>query len=144
MEVNTEVVGELTFPLALRRILQSACELVDARYGVLAVFDTDGTLEQLFHVGLGPARVAAIDDLHIVEAMMLQRAFLPPLRRFADEGLKQLGIDIAMTDTEWHEAGMLIVERMVNGETLAANTHPRDVVLALADDGVLSHTSGAE
>lgn len=79
-----------------------------------------------------------LDGLHMVEAMMLQRAFLPPLRRFADEGLKQLGIDITMTDTEWHEAGMLIVDRVINGETLAPNTHPREVIETLAEDGVLA------
>ena len=46
------------------RILRSASDLVDARYGLLAVFDADGTLEQLFHVGAGPVAVAvAIDGL---------------------------------------------------------------------------------
>ncbi len=64
MEVNTDTVGELSFPRALPRILRSASELVDARYGLLAVFDADGTLEQLFHIGVGPATVAvAIDGL---------------------------------------------------------------------------------
>ena len=64
LEVNTDTVGELSFPRALPRILRSASELVDARYGLLAVFDADGTLEQLFHVGVGPATIAvAIDGL---------------------------------------------------------------------------------
>ena len=64
LEVNTEVVGEIAFPRVLPQILRSASELVDARYGLLAVFDADGTLEQLFHVGVGPATVAvAIDGL---------------------------------------------------------------------------------
>ena len=82
--------------------------------------------------------LAQLDGLHFVEALMLQRAFLPPLRRFADEGLKQLGIEINMSDAEWREAAMLIVDRVINGETLPADTHPREVVEVLAEDGVLS------
>ena len=85
--------------------------------------------------------LANLDGLHIVEAMILQRAFLPPLRRFADEGLKHLGINITMTDGEWREAALLIVDRVVNGETLAPNMHPREVIETLADDGVLAAIS---
>ncbi len=87
--------------------------------------------------------VDRLDGLHFVEALMLQRAFLPPLRRFADEGLKQLGIEISMSDSEWREAGLLLVDRITNGETLPANTHPREVVEALADDGVLKRETPA-
>ena len=88
--------------------------------------------------------VDRLDGLHYVEALMLQRAFLPPLRRFADAALTQLGIEINMTDAEWREAAMLIVERMVNGETLPAGGHPREVVEALANDGVLGRQARTE
>jgi len=81
--------------------------------------------------------VQRLDGLHYVEALMLQRAFLAPLRRFADAALTQLGIQINMTDAEWREAGMLIVDRVINGEMIPTSTHPRDVVETLADDGVL-------
>ena len=81
--------------------------------------------------------VDRLDGLHYVEALMLQRAFLPPLRRFADAALTQLGIEISMTDAEYRAAAMLIVERMINGETLPAETHPLGVIETLTEDGVL-------
>lgn len=87
--------------------------------------------------------VGRLDGLHFVEALILQRAFLPPLRRFADETLKQLGYDISMTDGECREAGLLLVDRLINGETLPAGTHPREVLETLADDGVLARAAKA-
>ena len=71
IEVNTEIIGELSFARVLARILRSASELVDARYGLLAVFDADGTLEQLFHVGVGAVTVAAAIDGLSPEADLL-------------------------------------------------------------------------
>lgn len=82
--------------------------------------------------------VDRLDGLHFVEALILQRAFLPPLRRFADEALVHIGIQISMSDDEWREAGLLIVDRVINGEAFEPNTHPREVMDALVDDGVLS------
>lgn len=82
--------------------------------------------------------VDRLGGLHFVEALMLQRAFLPPLRRFADEGLKQFGIDINMSDAEWREVGLLLVDRVINGDVIEPSTHPREVVETLANDGVLA------
>ena len=82
--------------------------------------------------------VDRLDGLHFVEALILQRAFLAPLRRFADESLAQLGIQINMTDGEWREAGLLIVDRIINGDVFESATHPRDVMDALVSDGVLA------
>lgn len=84
-----------------------------------------------------------LDGLHIIEALILQRAYLAPLRTLAEDCLRQFGVEISMTDDEWSEAGWLIVDRIVNGKTIASSVHPREVVEALADDGVLSRKSDA-
>ena len=42
MQVNTEIARGPTFPLISRRVLRAASELVEAGYGVLAVYDADG------------------------------------------------------------------------------------------------------
>jgi signal transduction histidine kinase len=87
MQVNTEVIGGLTFPLISQRILRLAAGLVDAGYGTLAVYDADGTLEQLFHVGTGPATVAEIDDLSNKSDLLgaIQNSHPIRLRRFAGD-----------------------------------------------------------
>jgi signal transduction histidine kinase len=56
------MVGELALPVVLQRVVDFACELVDARSGALAVLDAEGTLEQTVQVGMDSARVAAIRD----------------------------------------------------------------------------------
>ena len=89
MEVNTEIVGNRSFPRVFPRILSSGAELVDARYGLLAVFDADGTLEQLFHVGAGPGTVAVAIDGLSPEADLLGAVIEDPhpirLRRLAGD-----------------------------------------------------------
>jgi hypothetical protein len=37
ISANMEIAGDLSMPLVIRRVLESACELVDAHYGALAV-----------------------------------------------------------------------------------------------------------
>jgi signal transduction histidine kinase len=45
--------AELNLPVVLRRIIEEACELVDAQYGALGVLSADGqTLDQFLTVGL--------------------------------------------------------------------------------------------
>ena len=45
--------AELHFPVVLRRIIEEACDLVDARYGALGVLSEDGrSLDQFVTVGL--------------------------------------------------------------------------------------------
>ncbi len=53
--------AELHLPVVLRRIVEKACDLVDARYGALGVLSEDGTaLDQLITVGLSPDEEFAI------------------------------------------------------------------------------------
>jgi signal transduction histidine kinase len=53
--------GELILPVVLRRMVEEACSLVNARYGALGVMNQDRTaLEQFITVGLEPGEVQAI------------------------------------------------------------------------------------
>ncbi len=63
LRANQTVVGNLTLPVLLRRIVQAACELAKARYGALGVIDTTGGLEQFVHVGMDADAVARIGHL---------------------------------------------------------------------------------
>ncbi len=60
LRANRMVTADLSLDVVLRRIVESACELVDARYGALGVIARDGHLEQFIHVGMDPGRVEAI------------------------------------------------------------------------------------
>lgn len=61
--------GEMSLPALLHRIVECACDLVEARYGALTVRDPEGGLAEFVHVGLP-------DDL-------VQRIGRPP----GDQGL---------------------------------------------------------
>jgi signal transduction histidine kinase len=53
--------AELNLPVVLRRIIEEACELVDAQYGALGVLSADGqTLDQFLTVGLDSEEEHAI------------------------------------------------------------------------------------
>jgi signal transduction histidine kinase len=55
---------ELSLPVVLRRIVETATELADARYGALGVLDEDGThLAEFLHTGIDDEAAAAIGDL---------------------------------------------------------------------------------
>jgi signal transduction histidine kinase len=56
--------SDLTLPVVLRRIVESARSLVEARYAALGVVDASGRgLEQFVHVGVDPGTVEAIGHL---------------------------------------------------------------------------------
>jgi signal transduction histidine kinase len=60
LRANRMITSDLTLDVVLRRIVESACELVDARYGALGVIARDGHLEQFVHVGMDPGLVESI------------------------------------------------------------------------------------
>ena len=84
-----------------------------------------------------------LDGIHTIEALILMRAFLKPLRNTAEQALLQLGVPITMSDLEWREAAVLICERLWNGETIPAQTMPRDAADVLVDGGVLKRNPPA-
>ncbi|MBC7593287.1 MAG: GAF domain-containing protein, partial [Kineosporiaceae bacterium] len=60
IRANQAVVEHLDLPTVLRTIVESAVELVDARYGALSVLGSDGGLEQFITVGMTPAEAVTI------------------------------------------------------------------------------------
>lgn len=63
LEAVLAVGGELELDQALRRIVEAAVSLVDARYGALGVIGRGGRLSQFVTVGLDEDEVAAIGPL---------------------------------------------------------------------------------
>lgn len=55
LRANRAVIAQLELPAVLQRIVDSALELVDARYGALGVIDpVSGALEQFVYAGISP------------------------------------------------------------------------------------------
>jgi signal transduction histidine kinase len=63
LEANRAVVEHLDLEQVLRRIVEAAVSLVDARYGALGVIASDGSLEQFIHVGISEEDAQIIGDL---------------------------------------------------------------------------------
>jgi signal transduction histidine kinase len=61
---NQSIVGDLSLATVLQRIVEAACELLEARYGALGVLSPDGQgLEQFIHVGIDQETVERIGSL---------------------------------------------------------------------------------
>jgi signal transduction histidine kinase len=54
--------SETRLPVVLRRLVELACGLTDARYGALGVIGPDGGLSDFIHVGIDETTMAAIGD----------------------------------------------------------------------------------
>ena len=63
LEANRTIVADLDLALVLRRIVESALQLVGADYGALGVVGTDGVLEEFVHVGMDDDTVRTIGHL---------------------------------------------------------------------------------
>jgi signal transduction histidine kinase len=63
LDANRTIVTDLELEIVLRRIVESAVELVGADYGALAVVGDDGALEEFVHVGMDDGQVGAIGHL---------------------------------------------------------------------------------
>lgn len=63
LRANQAVVEHLDLSTVLHKIVETAVELVDAKYGALGVLAPDGSLEQLVQVGMSPSEVEAIGHL---------------------------------------------------------------------------------
>ncbi len=57
------ILGELSLPAVLLRIVECACDLTGARFAALGVVGSDGTLAQFVHTGMSADQVAAIGPL---------------------------------------------------------------------------------
>jgi signal transduction histidine kinase len=88
LRANQTIVSDLALPVVLRRIVEAACELINARYGALGVIGPEGGLEQFVHVGVDEETVARIG--HLPEGKGLLGAVIDDqqpirLRRIADD-----------------------------------------------------------
>jgi signal transduction histidine kinase len=64
LEANRSIVHDLDLAVVLRRIVESAVDLVDAQYGALGVVADEGTgLDAFIHVGVDEETAAAIGPL---------------------------------------------------------------------------------
>jgi len=64
LRANQSITSNLALEVVLRRIVEAACELLEARYGALGVLSPDGHgLEQFIHVGIDQESVDQIGDL---------------------------------------------------------------------------------
>ncbi len=63
LAANRSIVSELSLAAVLRRIVEAAREVAQARYAALGVIGADGLLEEFVHSGLDAGTVAAIGDL---------------------------------------------------------------------------------
>lgn len=63
LAANQSIVGELSLPLVLRRIVEAAARVAEARYAALGVLGPDGMLEQFVHTGMDDAAVSEIGHL---------------------------------------------------------------------------------
>ncbi|HYB89266.1 MAG TPA: histidine kinase, partial [Streptosporangiaceae bacterium] len=61
LEAVVAIGGNLQLEVVLRRIVEAAVALVDARYGALAVVGEDGRLADFIPVGMDEAAIARID-----------------------------------------------------------------------------------
>jgi hypothetical protein len=81
--------------------------------------------------------VAGLDQIHIVEALILVRGLLKPLQPFADRTLQAAGLSIEISDAEWRDVCLLIIERLLEGERFDPAASPLSVADELACDGTL-------
>jgi signal transduction histidine kinase len=63
IDANRSIVAELSLTNLLRRVVESAREIVGAKYAALGVIASDGTLEEFIHCGMDAETVAAIGEL---------------------------------------------------------------------------------
>ena len=63
LDAVTGIGTDRSLPIVLRRIVESACSLVEADYGALGIIGEDGNLSEFITVGIDPERYAAIGHL---------------------------------------------------------------------------------
>jgi signal transduction histidine kinase len=63
LAANRMIIGDLELHVVLRRIVEAACQLVQARYAALGVLAPGGGLEDFIYVGIDPETAARIGPL---------------------------------------------------------------------------------
>jgi signal transduction histidine kinase len=63
LAANRMIIGDLELHVVLRRIVEAACQLVNARYAALGTLAPDGGLDAFIYVGIGAETAARIGPL---------------------------------------------------------------------------------
>jgi len=144
------VTGDLSLERVLRRIVESACELVGAQYGALGVIGHDRGLEQFIHVGVDDATAKRIG--HLPEGKGLLGALITDprpirLRQMSDDSRSTgfppghpqmqsfLGVPVHVRDEVY---GNLYLANSENG-AFSADDEELVVALALAAGTAISN-----
>ena len=69
-EAASDIYGELALETVLQKVVDQARQLMDARYGALAVVDADGRIEQFLVAGIEPEVQARIPHLPRGEGLL--------------------------------------------------------------------------
>jgi signal transduction histidine kinase len=149
LEANRTIVGDLDLALVLRRIVETAVELVRAEHGTLAVAGEDGMLQEYVHAGRtdGDQRRSRSDETSRPRASLgvpvlvgdealgnlyLSRGGEDPFTSADEEVLGALAATAGVAIAN----ARLFMESRLRGEWLAASTEITRRVLA-GDEGTL-------
>lgn len=85
LDAIVSIGSELSLPVVLRRIVETATGLVDARFGALGVLDESGEhLAEFLYSGIDPATAASIGDLPLGKGILGTLIVDPRPIRLAD------------------------------------------------------------
>jgi signal transduction histidine kinase len=133
----------LDLPSTLRRIVESACDLVDARYGALGVLRQGGGLAAFIHVGIDDELAATMGHLPEGKGVLGQLISEPHPLRIPDLGRHPSSVGFP----PHHPAmkGFLGVPVLVRGEVFGNlyMTEKRHGQFTAEDEAVLSALAGA-
>ncbi|GAB3309885.1 GAF domain-containing protein [Geodermatophilus aquaeductus] len=133
----------LDLETTLRRIVESACDLVDARYGALGVLAPQGGLAAFIHVGIGAEQAAAMGHLPEGKGVLGQLITEPYPLRIPDLGRHPASVGFPPGHPEMHS--FLGVPVLVRG-TVFGNlymTEKRHGMFTAEDEAVLTALAGA-
>src|SRR5512133_3438342 len=133
----------LDLPSTLRRIVESACDLVDARYGALGVLRQGGGLAAFIHVGIDDELAATMGHLPEGKGVLGQLISEPHALRIPDLGRHPSSVGFPP-----HHPAMksfLGVPVLVRGEVFGNlyMTEKRHGQFTAEDEAVLSALAGA-
>ncbi|MGY1787698.1 GAF domain-containing protein [Geodermatophilus sp. SYSU D00698] len=143
LDAFLSVSSGLDLETTLRRIVESACDLVDARYGALGVLAPEGGLAAFIHVGVDEATAAALGSLPEGKGVLGQLITEPYPLRIADLSKHPASVGFPPGHPEMHS--FLGVPVLVRG-TVFGNlymTEKRQGEFTPEDEAVLTALAGA-
>ncbi|MGY1833092.1 GAF domain-containing protein [Geodermatophilus sp. SYSU D01180] len=143
LDAFLSVSSGLDLETTLRRIVQTACDLVDARYGALGVLAPEGGLAAFIHVGVDAETAAALGSLPEGKGVLGQLITEPYPLRIADLSRHPASVGFPPGHPEMHS--FLGVPVVVRG-TVFGNlymTEKRQGEFTAEDEAVLTALAGA-